>query len=48
MRYSTQLKFRKYVKGYGGLSFARTFGYKYGKRLMDTATNTGIDAAKLL
>ena len=46
MRYSTQPKFRKYVKGYGFLSFARKFGDKYGKKLIDTATKTGIDAAK--
>ena len=46
MRYSIQPKFRKYVKGYGFLSFARKFGDKYGKKLMDTATKTGIDAAK--
>ena len=46
MRYSTQPKFRKHVKGYGFLSFARTFGDKYGKKLMNTATKTGIDAAK--
>ena len=46
MRYSTEPKFRKYVKGYRYLSFARTFGDKYGKKLMDTATKTGIDAAK--
>ena len=46
MRYSTQPKFRKYVKGYGFLSFARKFGDKYGKKLMNTATKTGIDAAK--
>ena len=38
--------FRKYVKGYGFLSFARKFGDKYGKKLIDTATKTGIDAAK--
>ena len=44
MRYS-EPKFRKYVKGYGFLSFARKFGDKYGKNLMDTATKTGIDAA---
>ena len=37
MRYSTQPKFRKHVKGYGFLSFARTFGDKYGKKLMNTA-----------
>ena len=46
MRYSTEPKFRKYVKGYGFLSFARTFGDKYGKKLIDTATKTGIDAAE--
>ena len=46
MRYSTQLKFRKYVKGYGFLSFGRKFCDKYGKKLMDPATKTGIDATK--
>ena len=46
MKYSTEPKFRKYVEGYGFLSFARMFGDKYGKKLMDTATKTGIDAAK--
>ena len=46
MRYSTEPRFRKYVKGYGFLSFARKFGYKYCKKLMDNATKTGIDAAK--
>ena len=44
MRYSTEPKFRKYVKGYGFLSFARNFGDKYGKKLMGTATKTRIDA----
>ena len=28
------------------MSFARKFGDKYDKKLMDTATNTGTDAAK--
>ena len=46
MRYSTEPKYRKHVKGYGFLSFARKFGDKYDKKLMDTATKTGIDAAK--
>ena len=46
MRYSTKPRFRKYVKGYGFVSFAKTFGNRYGKKLMDTATKTGIDAAK--
>ena len=46
MRYSVEPKFRKYVKRYGFLSFARRFGNKYGIKLMDTATKIGIDAAK--
>ena len=46
MRYSIEPKFRKYVKGYGFLSFAKKFGNKFGKKLMDTATKPGIDAAK--
>ena len=43
MRYSTEPKYRKYVKGYRS---ARKFADKYGKKLMDTATKAGIDAAK--
>ena len=46
MRYSTEPKYRKYLKGYVFLSFARKVGDKYGKKLMDTATKTRIDAAK--
>ena len=46
MIYSTEPRFRKYVKGYGFLSFARKLGDKYGKKLMDTATKTRIDVAK--
>ena len=46
MRYSLEPKYRKYVQGYGFLSFARRFGDKYGKQFMDTATKTEIDAAK--
>ena len=47
MRYSAEPKYRKYVKGYGFLSFAKNFGDEYGKKIMDTATKTGINAAKL-
>ena len=47
MRYSIEPRFRKYVKDYGFLSFARKFGNKYGKNLMDTATKTGMDAAEI-
>ena len=46
MRYSTEAKYRKYVQGYGFLSFPRKFGDKYGKKLMDAATKTGIGTAK--
>ena len=46
MRYSTEPRFRKFVKGYGFFSLARKSNNKYGKKLIDTATKTGIDAAK--
>ena len=41
MRYSIEPRERRYIKGYGFLSFARNFGNKYGKKLMNTATKTG-------
>ena len=46
MRYSTEPKYRKYVEGYGFLLYARKLGDKYGKKLMDTAIEIGIDMAK--
>ena len=46
MRYSLEPKYRKYVQGYGFFSFARQFSDKYDKKLMDTATKIGINAAK--
>ena len=39
MRYQAENKYRKYVPGYGFLSFARKFGDKYGKKLMNTEIN---------
>ena len=42
MRYSLEPTYRRYVKGYGFLLFARKFTDKYGKKLMNTATKTGI------
>ena len=45
-RYSTEQRRRKYIKGYGFLSFARNLSGKYGKKLLDTATKTGLDATK--
>ena len=47
MTYSIEPRFRKYVKGYGFLSFAKNLGNKYGKKLMDTATKTGMNATKI-
>ena len=41
MRHSLEPEYRKYVKGYGFLSFALNFGDKYGKKLMNTAIKTG-------
>ena len=46
MRYLTEPKYRKYVQGYGFLSFARKYSDKCGKKLTDTTTKTGLDAAK--
>ena len=48
MRYSTEPRFREYVKDYCFLSFARKFCDKCGKKLVDTATKIGIDAAKIV
>ena len=42
MRYSLEPTYRKHVQGeYGFLSFARKFGDKYNKKLMNTATKVG-------
>ena len=41
MTYRTDNRIRKYVKGYGFMSFAKSLGSKYGKNIM----NKGISAA---
>ena len=41
MRYSIEPRERIYIKGQGFLSFARNFGNKYGKKLINTAIKTG-------
>ena len=57
MRYSTESKERRYVKGYGFLSFARDIGThatrvaknmsnKCSKKLVDTAKKSATDAIK--
>ena len=42
MRYSIEPRERRFVKGYGFMSFARNFSDKYSKSLM----NKGIDVSK--
>ena len=39
MRYSIEPSERRYVKGYGFMSFARNFSDKYSKSLMDKRIN---------
>ena len=41
MHYSIEPRERRYVKGYGFMSFARNFSNKYGKKLMNTAIKSG-------
>ena len=41
MRYSLEPNHRKYVQGYGFLSFAKKFGNKYGKKFISLAKNFG-------
>ena len=40
MHYSIEPRERRYVKGYGFMSFARNFGNKYGKKLKNSAIKT--------
>ena len=42
MTYSKDSQVRKYVKGYGFMSFAKFLGSKYGKKFL----NKGISASK--
>ena len=44
--FSSTKIYRKCVEGYGFLSIAKRRSDKYGKKLIDTATKTGKDAAK--
>ena len=46
MRYSIEPNERKYVKGYGFLSFARNVVNKYGQKFFDTARKSATDAIK--
>ena len=51
MRYSIEPRERRYVKGYGFLSFSKNIGRnlsnKYGQKLVDTAKKSATDALKI-
>ena len=42
-RYSIEPRTSKYTRGYIFISFARNLSNKFGKQLLDTATETGLD-----
>ena len=46
MRYSIEPRERRYVKGYGFMSFARNFNDKYGKSLRDASKTFAKTAGK--
>ena len=48
MRYLTEPRYRKYVKGFDFLPFSRKLGDKYGKKLMDSAIKKEIMQKLLL
>ena len=45
-RCSVEPRTRKYIKRHGFLLFARNLSNKKGKKVLDTAAKTGLDAAK--
>ena len=47
MRYSIEPRERRYVKGYGFMSFARNFSDKYSESLMDKGINLSKTFAKI-
>ena len=47
MRYSIEATERRYVKGYGFLSFARNLNNKYGQKLVDSAKKSTRIAFKI-
>ena len=46
MRYSIEPRERRYVKGYGFMSFARYFNGKYGKSVRDASKTFAKTAGK--
>ena len=47
MRYSIEPRERRYVEGYGFLSFARNLNNKYGQKLFNSAKKSAADAFKI-
>ena len=47
MRYSIEPRERRYVEGYGFLSFARNLNNKYGQKLNDSAKKSATDPFKI-
>ena len=47
MHYSIEPRERRYVEGYGFLSFARNLNHKYGQKLVDSAKKSATDAFKI-
>ena len=47
MRYSIEPRERRYVKGYGFLSFARDLNNKCGQKLVDSAKKSATDTFKI-
>ena len=45
--YSIEPVERRYIKGYGFLSFARNLNNKYGQKLADSAKKSAADAFKI-
>ena len=48
MLYSIEPRERRFVKGYGFMSFARNFSDKYSKSLMDKGIDVSKNLLKLL
>ena len=44
MRYSIEPIERRYIKGYGFLSFVRNLNDKYGQKLVESAKKSATDA----
>ena len=47
MCYSIESRERRYVEGYGFLSFAKNLSNKYGQKLIDSAKKSATDAFKI-